>query len=120
MTTEAGAGSRIRAWWWTVLNRPGETYLETSAGALFAFGMARAWRNGLLGDEVLPAIAKAMVGVRSRLVDGVDGPVVQGTSGPTSAGTFAEYSAVPQKDDILYGIGAVILSLIETSGLPPR
>jgi rhamnogalacturonyl hydrolase YesR len=106
--------------WWTVLNRPGETYLETSTGALFAFGMARAWRNGLLGDEVLPAIAKAMVGVRSRLVDAVDGPVVQGTSGPTSAGTFAEYSAVPQKDDILYGIGAVILSLIETSGLPAR
>ena len=104
--------------WWTVLNRPGETYLETSVGGLFAFGMARAWRYGLLGDEVLPTIALAMKGVRSRIIDGTDGPVVTGTSGPTTAGTFAEYAKVAVADDIPYGIGAVILALIETSGMP--
>jgi len=104
--------------WWTVLNRPGETYLETSVGGLFAFGMARAWRNGLLGDEILPTIALAMEGVRSRIIDSPNGPIVTGTSGPTSAGTFAEYAKVAVEDDIPYGIGAVILALLETSGLP--
>jgi unsaturated rhamnogalacturonyl hydrolase len=105
--------------WWTVLNRPGETYLETSAAALFAFGLARGWRTGVLGDDVLPVVRKAMEGVRSRIVDGPDGkPVVTGVSGPTTAGTFAQYAAVKVEDDLAYGIGAVILALIETSGLP--
>jgi rhamnogalacturonyl hydrolase YesR len=104
--------------WWTVLNRPGETYLETSVGGLFAFGMARAWRYGLLGDEVLPSIALALQGIRSRVVEGTDGPVITGTSGPTTAGTFAEYAKVKVEDDIPYGIGAVILALLETSGMP--
>ncbi|HOU53647.1 MAG TPA: glycoside hydrolase family 88 protein [Myxococcota bacterium] len=115
----------VRAWqdpatglWWTVLNRPGETYLETSAAALLAFGMARAWRFGMLGDEVLPAIRAAMDGVLTRIRMDPDGPVVTGTSGPTTAGTFAQYAAVPQADDIPYGIGAVVLALLETSGLP--
>ena len=114
-----------RAWqdpgtglWWTVMNRPGQTYLETSVAGLFAFGMARAWRYGYLGDEVLPSIALAMQGVRSRVVDRGEGPVVTGTSGPTTAGTFPEYAKVAVGDDIPYGIGAVVLALIETSGLP--
>ena len=104
--------------WWTVLNRPGETYLETSATALFAAGMARGWRVGVLGNEVLPVIAKAMVGVKAKIVNGADGPVVTGVSGPTSAGTFATYKGVGVQDDLTYGIGAVVLALIETSGLP--
>ncbi len=104
--------------WWTVLNRPGETYLETSATALFAAGMARGWRAGVLGNEVLPVIAKAMVGVKAKIVNGADGPVVTGVSGPTSAGTFATYKGVGVQDDLTYGIGAVVLALIETSGLP--
>lgn len=105
--------------WWTVLNRPGETYLETSAAALFALGLARGWRAGLLGDDVLPVIRKAMEGVQSRIVPGTDGkPVVTGVSGPTTAGTFQTYATVKLEDDLTYGIGAVILALIETSGLP--
>lgn len=49
--------------WWTVINRPGETYLETSASALFAWALARAWRYGLVGDEVLAPIGKAVQGL---------------------------------------------------------
>ena len=106
--------------WWTVLNRPGETYLETSASALFAAGLARGWRIGVLGDEVLPVIAKAMVGVKGKIVTGADGPVVTGISGPTNAGTFATYKAVGIEDDLPFGIGAVVFALIETSGLPTQ
>ncbi len=105
--------------WWTVVNRPGETYLETSAAALFAFGMGRGWRYGFLGDEVLPVIRAAMAGVRSRVLSEGEGQVVvTGVSGPTTAGTFANYAAIGQSDDLPFGVGAVIYALIETSGLP--
>jgi unsaturated rhamnogalacturonyl hydrolase len=105
--------------WWTVLNRPGESYLETSAGALFAYGMARGWRYGQLDADVLPVVARAMDGVRGRITrDEQDRPVVSGVSVGTSAGTFEYYRNVRVKDDLPYGVGAVILSLVETSGLP--
>lgn len=114
--------------WWTVINRPGETYLETSASALFIYGMARGWRYGYLGDKVLPAIALGLEGLATQIVDG-DGqpfdpssstgaPVVTGTSQPTSVGTFDYYANIGVQDDIPYGIGAVLLALTETSGLP--
>lgn len=106
--------------WWTVLNRPGETYLETSAAALFAAGMARGWRIGVLGDEVLPVVAKAMTAVKAKVVTGTDGPVIKGVSGPTNAGNFDTYKSVGQEDDLPYGIGAVIFALLETSGLPAQ
>ena len=105
--------------WWTILNRPGETYLETSAGALFAYGMARGYRYGFLGSEVLPVIASAMDGVhRNIATDARQRPVVTGVSLGTSAGTFEYYKSVAVADDVSFGVGAVILALIETSGLP--
>jgi len=106
--------------WWTILSRPNEIYLETSATALFAFGMARAWRYGLMQDPtILPTIEAAMAGVKSKIVVGEDGiPVVTDISGPTSADKFDEYARVPLENDLPYGVGAVILSLVETSGLP--
>ena len=105
--------------WWTIVNRPDETYLETSAAALFAGGMARLWRIGLADDDVLDSIHAAMDGVRSRIITGDDGvPVVTGVSGPTTVGTFDEYAAVETVDDVPFGVGAVLLALLETSGLP--
>ncbi len=104
--------------WWTVVNRPQETYLETSASALFAYGMARGYRYGFLDDSVLPSIASAMDGVEARILrDASDLPYVSDISGPTSVGDFRSYQNVDLGDDISYGVGAVILALIETSGL---
>ncbi len=104
--------------WWTVMSRPGEIYLETSATALFALGMARGYRLGLLDDSVLPVIERAMEGVRGKIVlDDQDRPVVTGISGPTTVGQFKDYASVELGEDISYGVGAVILALLETSGL---
>lgn len=62
----------------------------------------------------------AMAAIDGKIVLDNDGlPVVTDTSGPTGPGTFEEYAAVPLEDDIGYGAGAVILALIESSGLPP-
>ena len=105
--------------WWTIVNRPGETYLETSAAALFAYGMARGYRYGVFGEEVLPSIHAAMAGVVARVTLDPQGvPTVTGVSGPTSASTFASYAAIPTVDDVPFGLGAVLLALTETSGLP--
>ena len=104
--------------WWTVMSRPGEIYLETSATALFALGMARGYRYGYLDASVLPAIDAAMTGVGAMIEQDAQGrPVVTGTSGPTTVGQFKDYAAVELGDDISYGVGAVILALIETSKL---
>jgi unsaturated rhamnogalacturonyl hydrolase len=105
--------------WWNILDRPGEIYLETSAAALFALGLARGYRDGLLDSSVLPVIETAMAGIEERIAADAEGhPVVTGISGPTTVGTFEGYADVPLGDDIHYGVGAVILALVETSGLP--
>lgn len=104
--------------WPIVLNRP-ETYLETSTAALFAYGMARAWRYGILGDEYLSHVHSAMQGVISTITyDEQDRPVVSNVSGPTEAGTLEYYTGLPLLDDLGYGVGTVLLALVETSGLP--
>lgn len=113
-----GAQDKASGLWWTVLNRPGETYLETSASALFAFALARAYRTGYAGDEVLGTIGAAIKGLRLRIERDEQGrPTVTGISGPTIPGTFKTYAAVKLVEDAPYGIGAVILALIEASGL---
>ncbi len=105
--------------WWTVANRPGETYLETSATALFAYALARAYRFGFADESVLAAVASAVAGVRSRIQpDAQDRPVVTGISGPTMPSTFDYYAGVPVQNDLAFGLGAVLLMLVETSGLP--
>jgi unsaturated rhamnogalacturonyl hydrolase len=104
--------------WWTVVNRPGETYLETSASALFAYALARAWRYGFADDSVLATVEQAVSGVRAMITtDARDRPVVTGISGPTMPGSLEYYREIPVGDDLPFGLGAVLLMLVETSGL---
>ncbi|MCA9610704.1 MAG: glycoside hydrolase family 88 protein, partial [Myxococcales bacterium] len=103
---------------WTVVNRPGDTYLETSATALFAYGLARGVRYGWRDATVRDAVRAAMDGVIANVsYDGDGRPVVGGISGPTSVGTYDYYASVAVEDDLPYGLGAVILALTEVSGL---
>jgi hypothetical protein len=44
-------------------------------------------------------------------------PIVTRISGGTEPGTFEFYVGIDEIDDLNYGVGAVILGLIETSGL---
>jgi unsaturated rhamnogalacturonyl hydrolase len=101
------------------MDHPGEIYLETSAAALFGLGMARGYRYGHLPADVLETVGRALSGVRARIAqDGQDRPYVTGISGPTTAGSFASYAGVPLVDDRHFGVGAVLLFLVEASGLP--
>lgn len=106
--------------WWTVTNRPaeGDNYLETSAPALFAYGLSRGYRYGVLGEVERDAAKRAVEAVQDRIVlDDQGRPFVTGISGGTEPGTFDFYVGIEQLDDLNYGVGAVILALIETSGL---
>jgi unsaturated rhamnogalacturonyl hydrolase len=104
--------------WWTIMNRPDETYEETSATALFAYSMARGWRYSFVGDEVLEPMWAAVDGVLDKIErDGAGVPVVTDVSGPTTVGALRNYQLVPLVDDINYGLGATLLMLVEVSGL---
>ena len=105
--------------WWNILDKPGEIYLETSGSALFVYGLARAFRYGYVGDEVLDPIGRGLAGLKQRIsFDGAGTPIVTGISGPTTADRHEYYAGVPLEDDLAYGLGAVIFALTETSGLP--
>jgi unsaturated rhamnogalacturonyl hydrolase len=59
--------------------------------------------------------------VRDTIVrDSMDRPIVTGISGPTTVGGFQTYANVPVRQDLAHGVGAAILILIETSGLPQQ
>ena len=122
-----GAQDEQTGRWQTAMSHPDETgnYLETSATALFAYGIARAYRVGIFGDAERLVAINAVEGVKQMVVDDGDGPVVTGVSTATDpwplrspTGGEDGYLDVPVEDDVNYGVGAVILALIETSGLP--
>ncbi|MBM66381.1 MAG: glycosyl hydrolase [Myxococcales bacterium] len=104
--------------WWTLMTEPGEAYEEVSGSALFLFGLARAWRYGFLGDEILPALHRGKRGILAAIDERDDGPAITGISGPTTAATREDYLRVPLEEDLPYGVGAMILALIELAGLP--
>ncbi len=107
--------------WWSVINRPGEIYLETSGSALMAYGLARGYRYGFYDADVLPTIERAVAGIEARVArDPHDRPYVTGISGPTNPGGFDDYAKIELVDDTSYGAGAVILLLLESSGLPAQ
>lgn len=105
--------------WWTLMNHPGEIYRETSGSAAIAYGIARGFRYGLLGEQELAAAKRAVEGVKQMIrIDEQGRPVVTGISKGTDPGPYEEYAGIPLGEDIHYGVGAVILALLETSGLP--
>lgn len=99
--------------WWTVINAPGEGYLETSASALFAEGLLQGARLGLVDTtRAEAAFERARDAVIARIDDPDGEPVVTGTSGPTQPGGLNYYATLPVGDDIHYGVGAVLLMLL--------
>jgi len=99
--------------WFTVMNRPGETYTETSASALFVYSILRGMNEGILGEEFTAYAVNGIKGIQSRIVYPSGEPVVTGISIGTQPGGFDKYNNVEQKDDISYGVGSLVLALAE-------
>ena len=109
--------------WHTVLNEPrGEdpdNYLETSAGALIAYSLARGLKaDALPVDEAQPALALAVRGVLDEVDVEDDGWItVKDTSLGTNPGDYDYYVAVGTRNDMMLGTGAVLMMLAEVHGL---
>ncbi|UCD84961.1 MAG: glycoside hydrolase family 88 protein [Deltaproteobacteria bacterium] len=100
--------------WWTVIDRPGETYLETSASALFTYSLAKGINQGLIGEEYLPNIEAGIEGLEGKIsIDGEGNLILSGTSVGTQPGGFDDYAGVEVWDNVNFGIGAVILAFCE-------
>jgi unsaturated rhamnogalacturonyl hydrolase len=106
--------------WHTVLYDP-ETYQETSASALLAYGFHKAIRLGLLEAEHMEVVRKAMAGVQGRLYRGCNGGlIVSGTSHGTDPGEWEQYANITVGDQVPYGVGAVLLAAVEVGDWPAQ
>ncbi|MCB9792070.1 MAG: glycoside hydrolase family 88 protein [Alphaproteobacteria bacterium] len=117
LATQAESGA-----WLTVLNSPygddPDNYAETSATALIAYGLLRGVDAGALdAAEVGPAVARATDFVLEHVEEKSGALVVEGTSFGTNPGDYDYYLSVAQLDDIILGVGAVVMLLAEVDGL---
>jgi len=104
--------------WHTVLRDP-DTYLETSAAALFAYAFHKGMRTGILDEGYEDVVQRAMAGLQTRLFRGCEGGViVSGTSHGTSPGDRDYYAGVTMGDQVPYGVGAMLLAAVEVGGWP--
>lgn len=109
--------------WHTVLNEPlGDdpaNYTETSGSALIGYALARGLRSGALEPESTgPVLDRAVDGVDRRVARKADGRLeVKGTSFGTIPGDYAYYVGVGQRDDLMLGVGAVVMFLAEVDGM---
>lgn len=109
--------------WHTVLGDPQadpDNYTETSAAALITYALALGVKAGVLDSAAtMPAIVAAVEGVEGRIVEKSDGLVVEGTSMGTNPGDYDNYVQTAQVDDLILGLGAVVMMLAEVDGMIP-
>ncbi len=99
--------------WWTVTDKPGATYLEVSASALFVDGLYRAANLGLLPKaQVQTTRNKALAAIKRNLVYEDNLLTVDRVSGATQPAGQAGYHAIQKSTDIHYGVGSVIMALL--------
>jgi len=98
--------------WHTIMNRP-DTYLETSAGLITAYGIYKAAQAGLADEDILQIADKAFAGGMNQIVvDKNEGTLLLGTSYGTSPSTWEMYQYVLKGEQVSYGVGAFILAAV--------
>jgi unsaturated rhamnogalacturonyl hydrolase len=105
--------------WHTVLNHPEDSanYTETSGSALIGHALSRGIEAGALeGEAWQGAVDAAALGVLERVDE--DTLVVEGTSFGTNPGDYDDYVGIIQLDDIILGVGSVVLFLNEVGEVP--
>lgn len=96
--------------WRTIITDP-DAYEETSASAMFLFGMLRGRRHGVLPSTFDAAIERGLDGLLQWIDD--DGRFL-GTSDGTWPGTVEYYKELG-RGEWWWGTGAVLLALAETA-----
>jgi unsaturated rhamnogalacturonyl hydrolase len=104
--------------WYTVLNHPGQIYLESSGTALVAYGMLKGVHQGYLPEKYQAPANKAYFSLLDRLERKEDGLSMPEISHNTMPYSFLGYSLVPQRNDLPFGLAALILAGIEYDSVP--
>ncbi|MEO7309938.1 MAG: glycoside hydrolase family 88 protein [Chitinophagaceae bacterium] len=117
--------------WWQVTNKGGKegNYLESSATAMFVFGLAKAVRMGYISKTYLPAVNKAYAGMikefvrqdaagKYHYIQAVAGAGLGGI--PYRDGSYDYYIKEPKRDDDLKAIGPFMQACIEMELLKKR
>lgn len=101
--------------WHTVLNRPQDpdNYTETSGSGLIAYAFYVGHRSGALDGQYQDAAYRAVDALVEDRID--EDLTVEGTSFGTNPGDYDYYLDVVQLDDIVLGVGSVVMVLAETS-----
>jgi unsaturated rhamnogalacturonyl hydrolase len=103
--------------WPTIVNRPA-TYLETSAGALIAYGIYQAAAADRATDGQLALADRALRGALDQAVaDGTGDTLLLGTSYGTGPSTWEMYDYVLKGEQVTYGVGAAILAITARAAL---
>lgn len=103
--------------WNTLLLEIAGNYAETSATALFAFGLATGLEAGLTDAGAREAVFQALDYLNGIIYESGGRHFLPDTSGGTSPGTAEYYLSIPRVINQNYGIGAYILAAIETARL---
>jgi len=114
--------------WWQITDKKDQpmNYLESSASAMFVYGIAKAIRKGYIGNKYISALEKGYKGlIRNFIETDSDGRVhyTKAVSGaglggtPYRDGTYEYYVSEPKRDDDLKAIGPFIQACIEYDSL---
>lgn len=104
----------------TLINEP-STYLETSAGLLFAYGAAIGTRSGLFDEgDVTSRVEHWLDGALQQIVtDAAQDTLLLGTSYGTSPGDVDYYDQVLKGENVSYGIGVFLLAAVGRQDVGP-
>ena len=104
------------SWNTLLLEIPGN-YAESSATALFAFGLAAGLRTGLIDAGAREAAFRALDYLNGIIYESGGNHFLPGTSGGTSPGTAENYLSSIRVINQNFGVGAYILAAVETARL---
>jgi unsaturated rhamnogalacturonyl hydrolase len=100
--------------WYTVVDRGGSSgnYLETSASALYVYGIEKGIEGGYLASDNSVYSRQGNTGLNSRVyIQSWNGEViVHGISQGTTVGNYSHYTNIPLGNNTVWGLGAFLMA----------
>lgn len=95
-----------------------DNWLETSCTALFVYTIAKAIKQGVVGQECADAAVKGYEGlIRTLKIDEQERVILPLICIGTSAGDYENYVTRPTSENDLHGVGAFVMACVEVQSL---
>lgn len=101
--------------WYQVVDKGdhSDNWLETSCSALFVYAIARAVKQGIVGDEFRRVAERGYEGLTNRMRTDDEGRfVMPDICIGTSAGDYTNYVTRPTSENDLHGVGAFVMACV--------